>query len=245
MKIHVKMLLQIGIIVLHSIFCCPASFAQQQDCVVLIHGLSRSHFSMIGLELFLKKQNYQVVNKGYPSTTQSVRELANHYIPGMINECLKSNPEHIYFVTHSIGGVLLQYWLTTHTLPKPTRIVMLGPPNHGSPWANILHNNIIFKLFTGPSGQELMTQAFEKKLLLDKKYDIGVIAGDFTFNPLGTLIFHEGNDGKVGISSTKTENMSDFIVLPVSHTFMMNSKATHKQILAFFNSGKFVHHEIL
>jgi triacylglycerol lipase len=226
---------------LNLIFCSFQSLAQQQDCVILVHGLSRTHFSMLGLELALKHQGYYVVNQDYPSTKKTIQTLADQYIPTMINECLKHDTQHIHFVTHSIGGVILQYWLKDHPAPQLSRIVMLGPPNHGSPWVNLLHNNIVFKFITGPSGQELTTNTLTADLAMSPNYQIGVIAGDFSFNPLAPVIFHEANDGKVAISSTKTKNMSDFIVLPVSHTFMMNSKSTHKQIFAFLNSGKFLH----
>ena len=53
---------------------------------------------------------------------------------------------------------------------------------------------------------------------------------------------HPGDDdGLVPLESTKVEGMSDFIVLPVSHTDMRDDEKTYAQILNFLKEGKFDH----
>lgn len=212
-------------------------------CVVMIHGLARTHTSMAKLARALKLHNYQVVNKNYPSSRKTIVDIANEDIPLMVDACLTAHPDNIYFVTHSMGGVILRKYLQTHSLPSSTRIVMLAPPNHGSPWANSFHNNVLFKMITGPAGQELTS---EKTSLLNRlnnslPYQVGIIAGNFSFLPVMKWFFHEDNDGKVTVSSTKLVKMKDFIVLPVSHTFMMNNALVEKQVLHFFEYGEFIH----
>lgn len=231
------------LILLNVIFLMPfACNAAGRQCVILLHGLGRSHYSMSSLEFKLKQYHYIVVNRDYPSTQKSIEENANQSIPLMINQCLKYHSDHINFVTHSLGGIILQEYLQNHTIPKLSRIVMLGPPNHGSQLADLLHNNRLFKWITGPAGQELTTlkSSVPNQLHLNHPYQIGVIAGNFNFIPLSRFIFHEDNDGKVAVSSTKITKMTDFIVLPVSHTFMMNNALVQQQILSFLDSGKFL-----
>ena len=50
----------------------------------------------------------------------------------MINQCLINHSDHISFVTHSMGGIVLREYLKDHKLHQLSRIIMLGPPNHGS-----------------------------------------------------------------------------------------------------------------
>lgn len=212
-------------------------------CVILIHGLTRSHYSMVNLEKYLQLHGYTVVNKDYPSSKKSIADIAEQEIPLMMNECLQTQPDHIYFVTHSMGGLVFRQYLQSHPLPKLTRIVMLGPPNHGSPLADLFHNDVLFKIITGPAGQELTTEHSSLPNRLDPflPYQIGIIAGNFNFFPFAKWFFHEDNDGKVAVSSTQLMSMNDFIVLPVSHTFMMRNAEVEEQILHFFDFANFIH----
>lgn len=222
-------------------FDCKAA---EQQCVILLHGLGRTHHSMSSIEFMLKRQNYFVVNEDYPSTKKSIEDLANQYIPLMIDQCLIHYSTRINLVTHSMGGIVLRKYLQNHEITQLSHIVMLAPPNHGSQLADLLHNNWMFKFIIGPAGQELTTYKTSVPNTLNHlnhHYQLGIIAGNFSLVPFNNLIFHEINDGKVTVSSTKLNTMKDFIVLPVGHTFMMNNSLVQQQILNFLNYGKFIH----
>lgn len=214
------------------------SEARGNECVILLHGLGRTHHSMSTLESFLEKQHYIVVNENYPSTRKSIQELANIYIPSMVNKCLKYHPKNIHFVTHSLGGIILQRYLQKHTIPEISHIVMLGPPNHGSPLVDLLQKNGLLKFILGPAVDELSTKD-KSPPLIQGSYKIGIIAGNYNLNPFAFLFFREPNDGKVAVSSTYLDQMADFILLPVTHTFMMRNTLVEKQILCFLNHGHF------
>lgn len=231
-------------LVILTIFCqlfFPAiSKAGNKECVILIHGLARTNVSMYILASFLKRHHYIVVNHNYPSTRGSVRTLANEYIPPMIKQCLQHDPKHIHFVTHSIGGIILQAYLQENTIAKLKNIVMLGPPNHGSPWVNMFYKKWFLEFVLGPAIDELSTR--KESIFLGKgAYKIGIIAGNYNINPFGKMAFNEPNDGKVAVSSTKMQGMDDFLVLPVTHTFMMINGNVVKQVLYFIQNSHFMH----
>src|SRR5690242_4201116 len=108
-----------------SINCLAAD-----QCVILLHGLGKSHRSMEPLATYLRSNHYFVVNEDYPTTKNSIETLASQYISPMIKACLETQPQKIHFVTHSLGGLVLREYLQNHKVPKLSRIVMLGPPNH-------------------------------------------------------------------------------------------------------------------
>ncbi len=216
-------------------------FASSEKCVVLLHGLARSHHAMSSIESTLKQHNYRVINEDYPSTKKSIETIANQDIQPMVDQCLSHHPDHIMFVTHSMGGIVLQQYLENHTVHHLSHIIMLSPPNHGSPLADLLHNNWLFQKIMGPAGQELLTSQVRHKLSVRPVYQIGIIAGNFNFIPFLHAIFRDASDGKVSVSSARLEYMSDFIVLPVGHTFMMKNAEVKKQILYFLRFGKFEH----
>ncbi|MDF1684343.1 MAG: hypothetical protein P1U36_06755 [Legionellaceae bacterium] len=213
-------------------------------CVVLLHGLARSHHAMSSIESTLKQHHYLVINQDYPSTKKSIAELAGQHIQPMVDACYKHHPDQIMFVTHSLGGIILQKYLETHEVNNLSHIVMLSPPNHGSPLADVLHNNWIFKKIMGPAGQELTTQNMHNKPPITRPYhtqpyQIGIIAGNFNLIPFSSYLFHGEHDGKVSVSSARMETMRDFIVLPVGHTFMMKNLNVKNQILHFLRYGNF------
>jgi triacylglycerol lipase len=217
------------------------SMANTSNCVILLHGLGRSHHSMSSLETTLKQSNYVVINRSYPTTKLSIKELAESYIQPMVTDCLNSNPDKIMFITHSLGGLVLEKFLENNTIPNLSHVVMLSPPHHGSPLADALFKNWLYKFVMGPAGQELITKNKHITSSIQQAEKFGIIAGNYNLIPFTNAFFHEENDGKVSISSAKTTEMTDFIILPVSHTFMMKNKFTKKQILYFLKYGKFDH----
>ena len=209
------------------------------DCVVLLHGLARTSGSMQKLVEPLNQLGHQVVNVNYPSRKKTVEELATLAVKELgYDKCETGSTVH--FVTHSMGGILARYYLEHNSVEQLGRVVMMAPPNQGSEVVDSLRNVPGFKMLNGKAGLQLGTDANSIPVNLGPvEFDLGVIAGSKTFNPILSRFLPNPDDGKVSVTSTKVEGMDDHIVLPVTHTFMMRSKPVIEQVLQFISYGRF------
>jgi triacylglycerol lipase len=229
-------LLQYSLVVL----LFAANAVSGDECVVLLHGLGRTSASMQPIEQRLKKEGYAVFNISYPSTKYSIEELCSLFVRPEIDRCINGH-DSVSFVTHSMGAIVARYILTKKMYPCKS-IVMLCPPNGGSHLSGALRRNIgwLYRLIDGPAGQQLGTDSLSiLPKLAELRGKTGIIAGDRSWEPIFSRIIPGDDDGKVAVDETKLPEMTDFIILNHTHTFMMNNRDTQDQVLSFLRKGVF------
>lgn len=222
------------------LFSLVSGTALANDCVILLHGLARISNSMSELERKLERSGYDVVNINYPSIRYEIDVLADDAVGRGISQCLMQTPKRIHFVTHSLGGILVRYYLQENELELLGRVVMLGPPNKGSEMVDRLLPVPGFGLL-GPTGRVLGTE--EESVLNELgpvEFELGVIAGSMSINPIGFLFIEGPHDSIVSVESTKVEGMNAHIVLPVTHTFMMRNDDVIDHAIQFLKTGQFI-----
>lgn len=209
------------------------------DRVVLLHGLLRSSASLTELQERLQIEGYQVSNIDYPATEKTIDEITG-IIKSDLDECCLSGPGKLHFVTHSMGGIVVRDYIAKFRPSNLGRVVMLSPPNRGSELADWLRDSELVGLVFGPAVRELGTDPQSKPLQLDPvNFELGVIAGDKSWNPVASYVIPGEDDGTVSIERTRVDGMKDFAVLPHTHTFIMNSARVIDEVVYFLRHGVF------
>jgi pimeloyl-ACP methyl ester carboxylesterase len=217
----------------------PSFSSEEPDTVVLLHGLGRTAGSMVYMAERLAAAGYHVVNIPYPSRQQSIEALVENLQNSLADCCLHS-ASRLHFVTHSLGGILVRAYLSNSRPDNLGRVVMLSPPNQGSDVVDFFGENRLFAYFFGPAAAELGTDPNSlPNRLGPADFEVGIITGDRTIDPISSWIIDGDDDGKVSIERAKLEGMAAFQVVHVSHAFIMKDAGVVNEVISFLQNGRF------
>jgi hypothetical protein len=190
----------------------------------------------------LKTHGFRVLNTAYPSTAAAVEDLTGDHLRPAVARCRETGCPVIHMVAHSLGALMIRQYLQTEALPAGSRIVMLAPPNQGSEVADALGPWFLYRWALGPAGQQLGTDPDSlPNRLAPVDGVIGVITGNASWNLILSRIIPGPDDGKVSVARARLAEMDDFIVLPVTHTFIMQDAEAMAQTVHFLENGRFDH----
>ena len=210
----------------------------EKETVVLLHGLGRDTRAMRFLQYRLEQAGYETFNIGYPST-QLPPDKILQLLHNKLQQCCAERKK-VHFVAHSLGGLIVRALLAERDYLNLGRVVLLGTPNRGSALVDWLHDNYLFRVLAGPTAQQIGTgkNAFHHHLPRPD-YELGVIAGTHSINPVGSWVLSGPDDGVVSVESTRIEGMTDFMLTPADHVLMRYSNEVADAVIRFLETGSF------
>lgn len=221
-----------------SLIGCESA-APSRGSVVLVHGLGRTSRSLILLERRLASAGYTVISHDYPSTVEPFDRLVES-LASTVEECCAAQETPVHFVTHSMGGVLVRALLRDSVPPEEGRVVMLSPPNQGSEIVDAFAPSPLLVGLVGPAGAALGTDSTSVPVALGPaRFSLGIITGDRSVTRVGSWLIPGPDDGLVGVESARLEGADDFMIVPATHTMIMNRRDVAEAVLHFLAEGHF------
>ncbi len=206
----------------------------QPEAVVLVHGLWVHGFVMELMRRRIARCGYRALAYSYPSMRLTIAENAER----LARYCRELAAPRVNLVGHSMGGLIVLRALESATGFTPGRIVLTGTPVAGSFAARRLAGLPGGRAALGRSMPEWMKSA---TYAARHGSEIGVIAGRMPVG-IGRIVapdLQRPCDGVVSVAETRFPGMRDHIVLNVSHSGMLVSRAVARQICAFLRDGRF------
>jgi len=191
------------------------------------------------MEYRLESEGYRVISFGYPSRSEPIETLVE-LLASEVQLCCAAEAESVHFVTHSMGGVLVRSYLANRPEPHRGQVVMLSPPSQGSELIDTFEDSPLLQLTLGPAATELGTDSTDIAARLGPvRFSLGIITGDVSLNPLYSWLIPGPDDGKVGVDNARVDGAADFLVLPATHTFIMNGTDAADATIHFLRNGRF------
>jgi pimeloyl-ACP methyl ester carboxylesterase len=211
-----------------------------KEWVVLLHGMMRSSRSMNRIQRRLEESGYRVINIDYPSTEESIEDIADS-IHDQI-ETIPPDRVSVHFVTHSMGSIVVRYYLAHYKVKNLGRIVMIAPPNRGSIVAAYLKQWAPYRRIFGRAGQEIARapRSFPDTLP-PPPCEFGVIAGGLGKKIGLNPVIPGDNDGTVGVEETRLPGMADFVLVRGQHSTLLLQKVVFQNVIEFLGKGQFIH----
>jgi hypothetical protein len=174
----------------------------------------------------LRSWGYRTELFGYVAVAQGYDAIVSRLVV-RLERLASAGPYAV--IGHSLGGILLRSALSQLPGPQPEHLIMLGTPNRPPRLARVLGVRWVYRRIMGECGVNLSSAQFYASLPLPP-VPYTIVAG--TAGPKGrwSPFGYEPNDGIVAVSETRICDDDPLVLLPVTHTFMMNNATVHEVI---------------
>lgn len=210
--------------------------------IVCLHGMGRTRYSMARLARHLRAEGHSVHLFGYQRRA-SLQHAAVALAGFLRSRDLASGGKELGFVGHSAGGVLLRYLAAEMPSFQAGRSVCLGSPIGGSIIARHYAQHWAVRMACGPILASLHPERVAELPL--PPCELAAVAGtaqtaflpaSFLMRPLAA---GRDSDSTVLVEETRLDSMSDWISVPVLHTFLPTSRRVHELVSHYLQHGSF------
>ena len=214
----------------------PKGMSGEGELVVPVHGFFRTHRDMSFLRDYFTARGYSVFTPGLPTTFGSL-EKCTVKLERELGE-INGDYERIHFVGHSMGGLIIRYYLSKNKIPEPGRCVLIGIPNKGTDLAGLFAwcpplTWVVKPLkVLRPGGVEIPPP------LNSPQPEMAAIAGSGEDLFSGRFISGD-NDGRVPAASVPFDGMKEIVVLPYHHNEIHHIEETAELVHRFLQEGAF------
>lgn len=199
-----------------------------RQCVVLVHGLGAPAAVMRPMQRRFERVGYATQNFGYRSLVGPIEQHGSTLAATLRR--LSTRHDRVHLVTHSMGGIVARCAVLTlasdpDALGRVGRIVMLAPPNRGSPVATRVRR-LAGRLC--PPAEQLSQHEgswIQSLAPLPGGVELGVIAAAF--------------DWIVGARNTHLPGQADHVTLAAFHGPLVWHRSAFAHALHFIRHGRF------
>ncbi len=215
-------------------------YANASTKVYLIHGYGGLGIELKEIQNAINKKGFVSEIYTYPSLVKDVDSVGFT----LFQKIQEENSDTVSFVTHSLGALIVrsiyEHIDSLTSFPFIQRIVMIAPPNNGSPVADFFAQFSFVKHIIGPNINNITTNP----LTGAGKYpiptcEVGLIAGSFG-GKRGYNIFVKGdNDGVLIPEQTKMGIEKDVVFVKSGHIELLFNKKVKEYVTTFLIHGRF------
>jgi alpha-beta hydrolase superfamily lysophospholipase len=196
--------------------------AETKELIVLVHGFGAKRLAMWPLAQLLRVRGFRVQQWSYVSYFAPIETHASrlfHFVSTSL-----STEKRFHIVAHSMGSIIVQSALNRGVVPNLGRLVLLAPPNRGSPVARRA-SSWLGGIVTPMNELSDASSSFVNQLTRNATLDVGVIAARY--------------DLLVPIANTHLENESAHTVVTATHNSLLISRRASNLTTRFLTSGFF------
>ena len=212
---------------------------------VLVHGYMDTRLNLYSMEKALARDGYVVINRTYPSITMSIEDCAD-YLAGVIELGVAEiqGPYELYFVTHSMGGLVARCYLDRYHPTQAKRLVMIATPNRGAMKAELAAKIPLADKILGPAGMEMARGRDYLHNLCGgtPAVEFAVISGGRGDGKGYSALIPGDDDGAVTVWSTYLPGAKDYLMLDHTHNAICFRDDTIQNTEAFLKNGSFLVH---
>ncbi len=216
--------------------------------LLLLHGLGRTPRSMLKMASHFSSRGFSILNLGYNAITNEYQTILDT-LDSKVSQWLDPQKP-LHFIGHSFGGILIRGLLARHPEWQQGgtkgRCVMLGSPNKGTQTASFMLSHWWLKHFVPKVTKDLTPDSLLIESLPEPEIETGIIAGDVKFSLVIPVSWYykratgdAPGDGVVELSNTQCSKMTDFIIMPLHHSFMTWDSALITEAHHFIVHGRF------